>query len=112
METNPFNTDNVRFSFAADSATAQMRYTARESWDLAFTIGLDGVYRTTETTLGPVAAKGRWRSPTTFELDVEIIGYSTFDRWEFTFTDAGVQVVEHSISGMFEYAGAAAAPEP
>ncbi len=40
--------------------------------------------------------------------DVEIVGYSTFDTWEFTFEgDEKIRVTELSITGDYTYGGTA-----
>ena len=106
METNPFNTDNIRFVFDPEEDYAELSYTARESWDVSFRVGLDNVLRLTETNDSVFAAVGEWTSPNTFNLEVEIVGYSTFDRWEFTFDGDEIIVIEYSIAGAFTYGGA------
>ena len=104
-DANPFNTDNIRFVFDPDLDVARLRYTARETWDVAYEIGLDGVIRFTETNDSVFAAVGEWTSPDTFRVDVEIVGYSTFDSWDFVFGDDIVDVHEHSITGTYRYRG-------
>ncbi len=105
MESNPFNTDRIRFVFDPEQDYAELSYTARESWDVRYRIGLDGVRRFTETKAGVFAAVGEWASDDTFAVDVEIVGYSTFDRWEFTFDQDAIRVTEFSISGDYAYQG-------
>jgi CubicO group peptidase (beta-lactamase class C family) len=105
LETNPFNTDDIRFVFDPDLDHAELSYTARESWDVDYRIGLDGVRRFTETNDSVFAAVGEWTSPNTFAVDVEIVGYSTFDRWEFTFEGDAIHVTEFSIAGDYTYGG-------
>lgn len=107
MESNPFNTDNIRFVFDAEKNNAELSYTARESWDVDYQIGLDGVYRFTASNDSVFAAVGTWTSPNTFQLEVEIIGYSTFDTWEFTFEGDDIRVTEFSITGDYTYNGKA-----
>lgn len=106
-ESNPFNTDQLRFVFPPGQDWAEVGYTARESWDVAFRVGLDGVPRSTPTGMGVFSAAGRWTSPTTFAMEVEIVGYSTFDRWEFRFAGDEVRVTEFSIAGDYTYTGKA-----
>lgn len=107
METNPFNTDDIRFVFDPEKNHAELSYTARETWKVDYEIGLDGVRRFTKTNDSVFAAVGRWTSATTFSIDVEIVGYSTFDRWEFTFEGDTIRVTEFSIAGDYSYGGRA-----
>jgi CubicO group peptidase (beta-lactamase class C family) len=65
-------------------------------------VGLDGVYRFSNTGPGgqPLGARGRWRSPSAFELDIDLV--ANVSRLIFTFnfdtngTDARVDVSEKS----------------
>jgi len=107
LQPNPFKTNNLRFVFTDGKPSAELSYTARENWDISFSIGLDGVHRLTETNDSTFAATGSWTSPDTFSIDVEILGYSTFDHWQFRFEDNKVTVTERSISGEFTYTGTA-----
>ncbi|MCP4317371.1 MAG: serine hydrolase [Hyphomicrobiales bacterium] len=107
MERNPYKTDNVRFMFDAAKPYAELSYTARESWAPSYRIGLDGVPRTTGINDGIFVASGEWTTPDTFSVNVEIVGYTTFDRWEFRFVDDSLFVTEYSITGDYTYAGKA-----
>ena len=82
-----------------------MSYTARESWRPRFQIGLDGVPRRSETSIAPYLATGRWVGDDTLVVEVEIVGYTTFDRWEYRFTGGGLEVTESSITGVYTYRG-------
>ncbi len=108
METNPYKTDNVRLTFDTAKSYAELSYTARESWAPKFHVGLDGVPRHTETNVGVVIASGRWSAPDTFVVDVEIVGYTTFDKWEFRFDGDRLILTEYSITGDYTYQGRAA----
>ena len=68
---------------------------------------LDGVYRVTASEPHDLAAFGSWTSSNTFAVQIEMVGYSTFDSWEFTFEGDTIAVVEHSIAGDFHYEGRA-----
>ncbi|MCO4769633.1 MAG: serine hydrolase [Deltaproteobacteria bacterium] len=107
LESNPFNTNNLRFVFEPGASHAELSYTARESWVVDFRVGLDGVRRDTQTPISTFSAVGEWTGPNTFLLTNEIIGYSTFDTWEFSFVEDRVQVTERSISGDYVYEGQA-----
>ena len=104
MDTNPFNTNNIRFVFDPDRDSAELSYTARER-RIDSKVGLDGVYRVTTSEPSDVAAVGSWTSPNTFAVQIEIIGYSTFDAWEFIFEGDVLTVNEHAITGDYTYEG-------
>jgi CubicO group peptidase (beta-lactamase class C family) len=110
MEKNPYNTDNLRFVFSDDMSDAAVSYTAREDQTVRYSIGLDGVSRLTENDTGAYVAHGYWTAPDTLEIEVEIVGYTTFDRWEFRFGADSLSVTEHSITGTYIYAGRPASP--
>ena len=105
MEENPFNTDDVRLRFYPGRDFAELSYTARESWRIDCKVGLDGVHRFSDSSPSRVAALGAWTSPTTFSVEIEILGYSTFDSWDFTFEGDEIAVVERSITGEYSYRG-------
>jgi hypothetical protein len=107
MEDNPFNTNNIRFVFDPKKDFAELSYTARESWKIDCKIGLDGVHRFAESNPSRVAAVGEWISPNTFLVETEILGYSSFDTWEFAFERDAITVTENSIAGDFIYGGRA-----
>ena len=108
MESNPFNTNNISFVFDPEKDYAEFSYTARESWEIDCKVGLDGVRRFADGNPSGVAAVGEWTSPNTFFVEVEILGYSTFDTWEFTFEGDAITVTEFSITGDYTYAGTGA----
>jgi len=105
MEPNPYNTDNLRFVFADDQPVAEISYTAREDWSPRYQIGLDGVPRVTENETGAYVARGVWTAADTLEVEVEIVGYSTFDTWVFRFGENSVSVTEYSVTGAYSYVG-------
>lgn len=105
MDSNPYKTDNVRLLFDKSKPYAELSYTARESWAPDFRIGLDGIQRYTNTNVGIFAAAGKWMSRDTFAVEVEIIGYTTFDSWEFRFVGDQLIVTEASITGTYTYTG-------
>lgn len=107
MENNPFKTDNIRFLFDPAKPYAELRYTAREDWAPDFKIGLDGIARKTPTNAGTFVAAGEWTSRNSLRIEVEIVGYTSFDEWEFRFEDNRLIVTEHSITGDYTYTGKA-----
>lgn len=105
MEQNPYNTNNIRFDFSDDMHEAEIAYTAREDQNVHFTIGLDGTPRMTENETGGYVAQGTWTAPDTLAVEVEVVGYTTFDKWEFRFGEDSLSVTEHSITGTYAYTG-------
>lgn len=110
MESNPYNTNNIRFVFDTQEPTAEISYTAREDWTVRYLIGLDGVYRKSENETGTYIAVGAWTAPDTLKLEVEIVGYTTFDKWEFAFKGDVLIVTESAVTGDYTYKGKLAAP--
>lgn len=108
MERNPYNTDNIRLVFSDDLRSVVFSYTAREDWRPRFTVGLDGTPRRSKNETGAYVAHGTWTSPTALQINVEIVGYTTFDWWDLEFAPDGLTVTEHSITGAYTYRGRSA----
>ena len=106
MQSNPYNTDNIRFVFDKGDAVAALSYTAREDWAPHYLIGLDGIPRRTQNESGSFVALGNWIAPNTLQVDVEIVGYTTFDTWDFTFEGYKLRVLQRTITGDYSFAGA------
>jgi CubicO group peptidase (beta-lactamase class C family) len=76
----------------------------RADWVLQGPVGLDGVYRFSNTGPGgqPLGARGRWRSPSTFELDIDMAANINRLIFAFTFDENGstarVEVSEKSMA--------------
>lgn len=66
--------------------------------------------RLTENDTGAYVAHGSWTAPDTLKIEVEIVGYTTFDNWEFRFGPQILSVTEHSITGTYTYSGIAISP--
>ncbi len=109
MDSNPYKTNNVRLVFNPAKPYAELSYTARENWTPDFRIGLDGTPRSTKTNGSVFVSTGRWTSSGTFTVDVEIVGYTTFDKWEFRFAGNRLFLTEFSITGDYTYEGMAMA---
>ena len=105
MESNPYNTNNIRFVFDTDKPIAEISYTAREDWAVRYLIGLDGLDRKTENETGAYSAVGTWIAPDTLRVEVEIVGYTTFDTWQFRFEGDTLIVTESAITGDYTYKG-------
>ena len=106
MQSNPYNTDNIRFVFDKGDAVAALSYTAREDWAPHYLIGLDGIPRRTQNESGSFVALGDWIASNTLQVDVEIVGYTTFDTWDFTFEGYKLRVLQRTITGDYSFAGA------
>ena len=96
---------NIRFVFDPEKDYAEFSYTARESWKVDCQVGLDGVRRLTETNDSVFAVVGEWIAPDTFRVQQEIVGYSSFDTWEFKFNADEITVTEFSLTGDYTYNG-------
>ncbi len=97
--------DNFKLIFGPALDYAQFSYTAKESDVASFEIGLDGVYRFSDTDIGPFAAYGSWTSPNTFEITYRQIGYSTGAKFILTFYGDAITVEEFGVVGSSTYSG-------
>lgn len=102
---NNWRYDNFRLVFDPALDVAEFSYTARVADTAVFTVGLDDVYRFTETEIGCMAARGKWTTPDTFELTCHQIGYTAPAQFILTFKQDEINVTEISQTGSFTYAG-------
>lgn len=102
-EPNPNKTDNLHFEFDRTAGEVKVSFSAREGIEYRFETSLDGRARLTENETGTYVAKGRWSLPDTLVIEVEMVGYSTRDLWEFRFEKDLIRVTEHSITGTHSY---------
>lgn len=105
LDDNNWNYDNFQLVFGPEADYAAFSYTAKESDVVSYQIGLDNVYRFTETDIGTFAAVGTWTAPDTFEISYQQIGYSNPGKWSLTFDQDGIDVVEVGVTGVYEYSG-------
>jgi len=73
---------------------------------VSYHVGLDNVYRFTETDIGTFAAVGAWTSPDTFEISYPLIGYSNPGKWSLTLKKYGIEVVEVGVTGEYKCSAA------
>lgn len=105
LEDNNWNYDNFQLVFQPGADYAEFSYTAKETDVVSYQVGLDGVYRFTETEIGTFAAYGSWTSPQTFEITYQLIGYSNPGKWSLTFKEFAIEVVEVGVTGEYTYSG-------
>lgn len=105
LEKNNFKYDNFQLIFDPSLDYAEFSYTAKENDTAVFQVGLDGVYRFSETDIGPVAAYGSWTAPNTFEINCQQIGYSSPTRFILTFAGETITVEEFGVVGSATYSG-------
>jgi hypothetical protein len=65
----------------------------------AGSIGLDGIFRKTETSVGIEAVKGRWISDETFEIERRVLGHGETQLWRLRFEGAAVDVHYENTDG-------------
>ena len=105
LEPNNWNYDQFKLQFTPAGNEAIFSYTARVNDTAVFKVGLDGVYRFTETDIGCMAAKGSWTAPDTFELTCQQIGYTSTTRFRLTFAQDNIQVTETGQTGTVSFGG-------
>ena len=101
---NRWKNDNLEIEFEEGRAFALMTYD-RGPNTLAYRVGLDGLPRVTETSIGSFAATGGWLDESTFAVDYEWIGYTDMGRFEFSFGEDQVNVVDSTVVGSQSYTG-------
>jgi CubicO group peptidase (beta-lactamase class C family) len=105
LEENRWNYDNFQFVFDPALDYATFSYTAKVHDAASFHIGLDNVYRFTDTDIGLFAAYGSWTASDTFEISCQHIGYSASIQFILTFDQDKIDVIEISLTGSYTYSG-------
>jgi len=105
LDSNPWKYDNFKLVFDSDKEYAKFSYTAKEKDVVHYEVGLNNVYRLTESNGDTYAAVGSWTTPDTFVIDYELVGYSTRDKWILTFDNEEVAVEEVGVTGVYNYGG-------
>ena len=105
LEANPWRCNNFQLLFHRDQDYAEISYTAKENDRISYRIGLDDVYRFTESNQDIYAAKGSWISTNTFVIEYEVIGYSSKGKWTLSFEADDVTIEEVGVTGKYSYHG-------
>jgi CubicO group peptidase (beta-lactamase class C family) len=105
LDANPWKYDNFKLVFDPEKDYAEFSYTAKENDVVNYRVGLNGVHQITETNNNTYAAVGSWTSSNTFSINYEIIGYTTKDKWNFTFDEDEILVEEVGVTGKYHYGG-------
>ena len=105
LEANNWNRDKYQLVFDPTLDYAVFNFTAKVDEVASIQVGLDGVYRFTETDSGDFAAFGTWTSPNTFEISYQHIGYSAPTQLILTFEQDTIVVAEVSVTGSTMYIG-------
>ncbi len=105
LDSNPWKYNNFELIFAPEKDYEEFSYTAKENDVVNYRVGLNGVFQLTETNNNTYAAIGSWTSPNTFSIDYEIIGYTTKDKWNFTFDGDEILIEEVGVTGKYSYGG-------
>jgi hypothetical protein len=105
LEANHWNKDNFQLVFDPALDYAVFSFTAFVDEAASIQVGLDGVYRFSETESGSYAAFGSWSSRNTFEIHYQHIGYSAPSQVSLSFDQDMIQVTEISVTGSTTYSG-------
>jgi hypothetical protein len=105
LEANNWSMDNFQLVFDPALDYAVFSFTAKVDEVASIQVGLDGVYRFSETERGGYAACGTWTSPIAFEIYYQHIGYSAPTQLSLTFDQDRIEVTEISVLGSATYSG-------
>jgi len=105
LEANNWNKDNFQLVFDPALDYAVFSFTAFVDEVASIQVGLDGVYRFSETESGGYAAFGSWTSLNTFEIHYQHIGYSAPSQLSLSFDQDRIKVTEISVTGSTTYSG-------
>ena len=105
LDSNPWKYNNFKLIFDPQKDYAEFSYTAKENDIVNHEVGLNNVYRLTESNGGTYAAVGSWTTPDTFVIDYELVGYSTRGKWILNFVNEGIAVEEVGVTGIYNYGG-------
>lgn len=103
MEENPLGLESFSMNFA--EGVSQARLVAKVSGrEYRYAVGLDGVYRFTETSPSgdPAALRGRWETPERFALDYNEVTRINRFRMDFTFTGDEVNLLFDEPTGQIK----------
>ena len=99
LEPNNWNKDNFQLVFDPTLDYAVFSFTAKVDEVALIQVGLDGLYRFSETESGGYAAFGTWTSLNTFGLFYQHVGYSAPTLLTLTFDQDRITVTEISVTG-------------
>ena len=85
----------LSLTFAGEEATLALFFADGEQEELP--VGLDGLYRISESRLGTIGAKGEWLTDHTFRLYVKTIGASMQLRMDMTFNGIVLEIVAFQV---------------
>jgi len=105
LEPNNWNKDNFQLVFDPSLDYAMFSFTAKVDEAASIQVGLDGLYRFSETESGGYAAFGTWTSLNTFEIFYQHIGYSAPAQLSLSFDQDRINVTEISVIGSSTYSG-------
>ena len=105
LEPNQWRHTELSLTFAQDAPTASFAYRSDDKGEVRYEVGLDNVFRLTDSRADQYAAKGSWTTPTTFVIDYEQVGYSNTGQWRLSFAEDGVEVTEVGVTGEQQYRG-------
>lgn len=105
IENNPWQYNSFKFIFDENKDYAELNYKMNKDDQIQLQIGLDNIYRYSESFRGTYAARGKWINNNTFEVEYELIGYASKGKWRFVFENDSITVKEGGVTGMYEYKG-------
>lgn len=89
------NTQALSLAFSDTEATLSLFFADGAQEDLL--IGLDGVYRVSESRLGTIGAKGEWLTDHLFRIDLKHIGASQDFRLDMTFNGIVLEIIAFNV---------------
>ncbi|MBN2072736.1 MAG: serine hydrolase [Actinobacteria bacterium] len=105
LDSNPWNYNHFKLVFDPDKDYAEFSYTAKQKDIVKYQVGMDSVYRLSESNGDTYAAYGYWSAPDTFVIEYELIGYCATGKWVLTFKGDEITVEETGVTGVYNYKG-------
>ena len=90
------NVVNLALTFEGEDATLKLVFA--DDYILELPVGLDNVWRVSESRFGPLAAKGFWQTDDTFRVNIQHVNNAEELRVDINFGDVPIQMTLHELT--------------